>query len=922
MHTKNEKVLDQLQKQNPQASSFLDDFETIEKVGQQADLQKKAEDQKRYEEQQKQSKKTVEVDDFEMIDGEVQKETTTHKETKKVGITPSEMGVYNKSYYRNSVYLKERMSRDTAKLGSKVWKPNEAEKEKNQRIDKAKQLTKNATGYTLSISESILKETRDIQKAVMTDYEKSISKYTQELGKVHFTTKMFSSAYINKHFSECYRYICYWQKLSDVTAADMTEETDSLLKQLSEVMPLFKKRIQDYCAKNRIDFNTGEGLSGKYRPTEAEKISDEDVQDWLSATSSLKEKRVGERQRATLSEEFSTEPLSEEAIHFAEEEPQKVDYEEVEEMTNYLERYRSGNLQDLPKIKGTMNAIREQLEKADTEIARNDLRKELMEYRALERYVETELEIEKLRIKHPGLTPETLSKEHPELCRRLYDTREDIRKIEKRKDGHTPFTEEGTTSEKIVKLSREKALSTESDRLSTEGRTALLKEVKRLRKIENPDEETKAVLDELSPLIKAYYDKNFYLVGDRKEAKAMKEILRCLDRNKDRMTKELEPLFGLIKKTTDGNLDFDPAAPLQTGSVYMDKTVGGKDETRPKTTEDHTTVWWAKALNGTYKALTKWEDRRDEPLFAHEPTVNDLRQGKVSNCWMVTATTAAINLNPEIIKNCMKDNGDGTVTVRLYTRKQDPTDRFYFSAPVYIRVKKETPKLITGGAVHTSGALWMQMLEKAAAFIGYKEPGKQDEKLGYNALWHGSQGDWIFALTGIYQEQIASMDRMSHTLSPSDKLASNGSLPGYSKVSGMGDADLIHDENFKNEVFNDILHAKENGYAYLYGTASSNVEGMNSGHAYTVLGAELLDGKPYIRLRNPYANMNSEYTEKGKIYRTDSFLKSEMNETFGQFFITLEDFVKNAGQISRVRLTDKPKTYEIARSEHEKEKDW
>ena len=77
-------------------------------------------------------------------------------------------------------------------------------------------------------------------------------------------------------------------------------------------------------------------------------------------------------------------------------------------------------------------------------------------------------------------------------------------------------------------------------------------------------------------------------------------------------------------------------------------------------------------------------------------------------------------------------------------------------------------------------------------------------------------------------------------------------------------------------------------------------EGMNDGHAYTVLGAKEIDGERYVIMRNPYGNMVAEYDEKGKLHRTDTYMSSSMNETYGQFIIKLDDFLKNAGIVTRL----------------------
>ena len=112
----------------------------------------------------------------------------------------TDLDLFDKDFYKNPYLLKEKMNQDTVNLGSKTWKPNEQQRQRNERITAAKAISKNATGYTLDLHKNILK----VNKAHTKEAERySFDAYTQYLGRlssVHFTGKMFTSAYIAKHF--------------------------------------------------------------------------------------------------------------------------------------------------------------------------------------------------------------------------------------------------------------------------------------------------------------------------------------------------------------------------------------------------------------------------------------------------------------------------------------------------------------------------------------------------------------------------------------------------------------------------------------------------------------------------------------------------------------------------------------------------
>ena len=104
---------------------------------------------------------------------------------------------------------------------------------------------------------------------------------------------------------------------------------------------------------------------------------------------------------------------------------------------------------------------------------------------------------------------------------------------------------------------------------------------------------------------------------------------------------------------------------------------------------------------------------------------------------MVAGTTGLVHVDPQQLKNCIRDNGDGTVTVRLFENQavqrqnaaeqepaqgeleedmggcemvdEDEIER-YELRPVYVKVTKEIPR-IAGMDALSAGALWMQMIE-------------------------------------------------------------------------------------------------------------------------------------------------------------------------------------------------------------------
>lgn len=67
-----------------------------------------------------------------------------------------------------------------------------------------------------------------------------------------------------------------------------------------------------------------------------------------------------------------------------------------------------------------------------------------------------------------------------------------------------------------------------------------------------------------------------------------------------------------------------------------------------------------------------WTDVRQQPLFPREPSVNDIQQRDLGDCYLEAALGSLVLHAPNRLKDCIRDNGDGTVTVRFFTKHYEP----------------------------------------------------------------------------------------------------------------------------------------------------------------------------------------------------------------------------------------------------------
>lgn len=157
---------------------------------------------------------------------------------------------------------------------------------------------------------------------------------------------------------------------------------------------------------------------------------------------------------------------------------------------------------------------------------------------------------------------------------------------------------------------------------------------------------------------------------------------------------------------------------------------------------------------------------------AHAFSPTDVNQGSIGDCYFLASLIAVSKTSPNLIKNAIDDNGNGTYTVKLFTVTEEkgwlwgtnrvftPTKITLFPTfPMAVNGKdganpnaNANPAHAHGGNVNAKGEteLWVRLVEKAYALLlgSYSAIGKGG--LGANALE---------ALTGKpYKEETMSND--------------------------------------------------------------------------------------------------------------------------------------------------------------------
>lgn len=226
-------------------------------------------------------------------------------------------------------------------------------------------------------------------------------------------------------------------------------------------------------------------------------------------------------------------------------------------------------------------------------------------------------------------------------------------------------------------------------------------------------------------------------------------------------------------------------------------------------------------------------------LFVNGVAPDDALQGALGNCYLVSGLASLAQVQPEVIQNAIRDNGDGTFTVKfhkdsllgLFPRGHDTME---VTVDGDIPTKDGKKPLYTRG--RDANELWPMLIEKAYAKLdgGYQRVGVGGAP---TTIWQ--------ALTG-----------------------KRGQLTPH----------LTEGSNSLWKKINNALNEKRPVAAT---TTLGNVgdSGLSKGHVYSVLGVSEKDGQRLVTVRNPWG-----HTEVGNDGKND-----------GTFTMPIEDFKKRFG---------------------------
>lgn len=228
--------------------------------------------------------------------------------------------------------------------------------------------------------------------------------------------------------------------------------------------------------------------------------------------------------------------------------------------------------------------------------------------------------------------------------------------------------------------------------------------------------------------------------------------------------------LGIINQYKTFFADVDGALAVPAAETQTEKL---EDMTKYGLTGGTAVYSTAGKLIGVKDDGIKFSDEKNSPLFPHEPSLNDIRQGGLGDCYLLAGLSAIVNQNPQFIKQCMRDKGDGTVTIRLYSKEEVSGHDSPQTVTHFVTVKKLAPEKNK----FARNCLWVQMIERAYAASGlhHKKEAKATAKpwvktrvaaeaddaaeevrrhlRAYTDIAGGSSNEFIFAMTGREAEE-------------------------------------------------------------------------------------------------------------------------------------------------------------------------
>lgn len=212
-------------------------------------------------------------------------------------------------------------------------------------------------------------------------------------------------------------------------------------------------------------------------------------------------------------------------------------------------------------------------------------------------------------------------------------------------------------------------------------------------------------------------------------------------------------------------------------------------------------------------------DARPVYDLSGKPSINDINQGDLGDCYLLASLAEVAQCEPDTIKSMITDNGNDTYGVRFYINAN----------PVYVTVNRQLPFLADGHAAgNSSPDLWSSLVEKAYVELN-SEPGFLDHTAGnvYDLIDSG----WADPITQITGRTVQTFDSAYYSASSWAQL--------------------------KSIFVNAIQNNQEVDLASYGDAKSAGQQTFVAGHMFSSIGYDSATGEFVVR--NPWGSETGQY---------------------------------------------------------------
>lgn len=210
-----------------------------------------------------------------------------------------------------------------------------------------------------------------------------------------------------------------------------------------------------------------------------------------------------------------------------------------------------------------------------------------------------------------------------------------------------------------------------------------------------------------------------------------------------------------------------------------------------------------KRKDGESVPTFEWKDKTNEIVFTKVPSPEDVVQGSVGNCYLMSALSALAKNNPKLIMSMIEDRGNYAL-VKFPGRKPIPVSKK--SLTIKYSGDKEAKEYYSGGA------LWVQLIEKAYGRLHYVKNLKNTDLLEISKKYEQRHGY-------INIDPLNDESKVNFLLQYSVEITSSGQVAdALTNLTGQQYIDkkleILTVDNMK-EVYKNMWDLSEAGYEQL-----------------------------------------------------------------------------------------------------------